>query len=165
MPDCRIQVEIGAQGKEKRVMSEVNSFIVEHVSPSVIKERSSSGDMVIFEIEDSGRQTLADWASAVEDELQRWPSGYPCLFLHDLHRSGILAFGTDMQADFERLFHLRPELKRYAAVVMPPNDSVDIARLDCMLRKLKEAHNYPVTWEIFTKRKQALRWLYMQAMT
>jgi hypothetical protein len=144
-------------------VSEANRFIVEHVSPSVFKERSSGGEMVIFEIEDGGRQTIADWAAAVEDELQRWPSGYPCLFLHDLHRSGILAFGAEMQADFERLFHLRPELKRFVAVVMPQNDSVEIARLDCMLRKLKEAHNYPVTWEIFTKRKQALNWLYTQS--
>ncbi len=145
-------------------MSAGSRFIVEHVSPGVLKERSGSGEMVIFEVEDGSRQTIADWAFAVEDELQRWPTGYPCLFLHDLHRSGLLAFGADMQLDFERLFHLRPALRRFAAVIMPPNDSVDIARLDCKLRRLKEAYNYPVEWEVFTRRKDALNWLYTRGL-
>ncbi len=146
------------------MMSDLGGFIVEHVSPNIVKERSRNGEMVVFEIADGSVTTVSQWASAVEDELCRWPSGYPCLILHDLHKSGRLAFGAEMQADFERLFHLRPDLKRYVAVIMPPNDSVDIARLDCLIRKLNEAEHYPVNWEIFTKRKDALTWLYRKAL-
>ena len=85
-------------------MEDLGMFVAERVAPGVLKERSGSGEMVIFRIDDGSQKTVAAWAAAVADELKQWPSGIPCLFLHDLHKSGFLAFGSEMQADFERLF-------------------------------------------------------------
>ncbi len=140
-------------------MSDFGLFIVEHVSPSVIKERSSNGKLIIFSIDNGQDRTVAAWADAVKDELLRWPNGHPCLFLHDLHKSGMLAFGAHMQDDFQRLYELRPDLERYVAVVMPANSSEEIARLDVRVRELKAKSDYPVHWNVSPDRESAMAWL------
>ena len=134
-------------------------FIIEHVSPSVIKERSANGKLIIFAIDNGQEQTVAAWAHATKDELLRWPNGYPCLFLHDLHKSGMLAFGAHMQDDFQRLYQLRPDLERYVAVVMPANSSEELSRLDIRVRELKAKFDYPVHWNVFPDRGSAMAWL------
>jgi hypothetical protein len=140
-------------------MSDFGPFVVEHVSRSVFKERSASGKLVIFHIEDGQDETIAQWASAVKDELTRWPSGHPCLLLHDLHKTGISAFGAYIRDDFQRLYQLRPDLKRYVGIVMPAGSEAEIAQLDVMVRELKAKIGYPVHWEVFTDREGALAWL------
>ncbi len=140
-------------------MSNINPFIVEHVSPGVVKERSANGKLVIFVIDNGKDETIAAWANAVKDELERWPNGHPCLFLHDLHKSGMRAFDAHMQDDFQELYQYRPDLERYVAAVLPANSNADIARLDVMVRELKAKYTYPVHWDVFTDRKQALEWL------
>ncbi len=134
-------------------------FIVEHVSPDVRKQRSANGNLDIFYVSNGQEPTIRTWAEAVKDDLLHWQSGSPCLVLHDLHKSGALAFGPTMQADFQELFQLRPELERYVAVVMPADFSAEIARLDVLVRELQAEAGYPVHWKVFTSRGAATRWL------
>jgi len=134
-------------------------FVVEHISPGVLKKRSANGKLDIFSMDNGREQTVAAWADAVKTELMRWPAGYPCLLLHDLRKTGLLAFGAEMQTDFEELFQLRPDLERYVALVMPADFSAEIVRLDILVRELQAKIGYPVHWKVFTHRHDAMGWL------
>ena len=81
------------------------------------------------------------------------------MFLHDLHKSGMRAFDVHMQDGFQELYRFRPDLERYVAAVLPAASNADIARLDVLVRELKENRTYPVHWEVFTDRKSAMEWL------
>jgi len=140
-------------------MFDFDPFTHEQISPSVVKKRSANGKMDIFYTHDGQEQTIAAWANAVKAELMRWSPGYPCLLLYDFRKTGLLNFGAEMQADFEALFQLRPDLERYVAVVMPPDMSTEIARLDVLVRELRANAGYPVHWKVFTSRQQAMGWL------
>ena len=146
-------------GKEEKPLSDFNPFIIEHLSRTVIKERSANGKLIIFDIQNGENETVATWTRVVEDELMHWPASRPCLLLHDLHKSGLLAFGTLMQGAFQEMFELRPDLRRYVAVVMPTGIAAEIAHLDTLVRELKAQIDYPVHWDVFTNRMDALVWL------
>ncbi len=140
-----------------------NPFIVEHISPTVIKERAANGALIIFNVENGADETISVWANAAQDELARWPQNHICLFLHDLHKTGILAFGKRMQEAFQEIYEVRPDLKRYVAVVMSAGSAAEIAELDVMVRELKAKIDYPVHWEVFNSREKALEWLLRNA--
>ena len=85
-------------------MFDFDPFVIEHVSPGVLKKQSANGKLDIFTIDNGQEQTVAAWASVVKDELLRWPTGCPCLLLHDLHKSGVFAFGSADAGGFPGAF-------------------------------------------------------------
>ncbi len=84
------------------------------------------------------------------------------MLLHDLRKSGLLAFDAHMQAKFNELYRFRPKLERSVAVVLPPDVLTElIARLAMKLRELNSPLDYPVHWAVFTKPEAALKWLFL----
>lgn len=134
-------------------------FTVEQVAPGVTCERSTDGQIIIFGVHDGSSQTIVRWAEQVKIALLNWPACRPCYMLQDLHHSSLNAFNEIMQSKLSDLFLLRPDLERWVAVILPDEDSARFAQLDVRVCELMVAASYPVHREIFTDRRQAMRWL------
>ena len=132
----------------------------EYPARGIILERSADSTLYIFVVQDSKPETLDAWKNCTKTVLSKWPLARPCLFLHDLRRTSLSAFNADMQGKFEELYRFRPQLERLVAVVLPTYWGVDrIAQLDLRLRSLTAPYGYAIYWEVFTGRRDALRWL------
>ncbi len=134
-------------------------FMVEQIAPGITRELSTDGQIMIFGVHDGSYQTIARWAEQVEIALQEWPAYQSCYLLQDLHHSSYNAFNEIMQTKLSELFLLRPDLERWVAIILPDEDSAKFARLDVRVCELMVSTRYPVHREIFTNRRQAMRWL------
>lgn len=139
-------------------MEAFEPFVVEHLGPGVIRERAQNGKLVIFAVDNGQDQTIAIWADAVRDTVSTWPNNMPCMMMHDLVKSGQLAFDAHMEADFKDIYEMRPDLERYVAFILP-QDVIDTVRLDIETFQLEHYRNYTFHWAIFPDRRSALDWL------
>ncbi len=140
-------------------MIELNPLTIQHHYPQVIEEYSSDRKLAIFVLENSAPATIRAWTHEVKETLEKWPSGYPCLLIHDFHKIGRFVLNADMWNSFHELHRLRPDLERYVALIMPFNSDLQPIRLAIRTRDLGVPSYYPIHWEVFGHRKAALSWL------
>ncbi len=139
-------------------MASRGHFTLERVAPGVIQERSEDGRLIVFRIEDGSKETVCAWADCAEALILDWPAKQPCLLLNDLHKSGMLAFSACMQDKLQELHQLRPELRRFVALVVP-DFTADLARLEALMQELSALQGGEHYWKVFTARQPAMIWL------
>ena len=139
-------------------MESFEPFMVDHLGPGVIRERAVNGKLVIFAIDNGHDDTIATWAEAVRETLTNWKEKTPCMMMHDLVKSGQLAFDAHMEADFKEIYEMRQDLERYVAFILP-QDVIDTVRLDIETFQLEHYRNYTFHWAVFPDRRSALDWL------
>jgi hypothetical protein len=143
-------------------MVELNPLTVQHLDPKVTEEISADHKLVIFQVENTDLFTLHAWIKQVMTTLQNWPAGHPCLMMHDFHKCGGGILSADLHDDLNVLHQLRPDLARCVALVLPPTADVEAVQLAINTRDLGVSSRYPIHWELFTHRKDALKWLSSQ---
>jgi hypothetical protein len=146
-------------------MSEINPFHIEHVTDDITQEISADHRLMIFRVENNNPATMNNWGNQVETALAQWPDKSRCFIIHDLHHCGNL-FELYMTKKYPELYTLRPELPRQIAIVMPHNFSEEDARqvqaetqLAIRRCELETHQKYPVRWEMFHNRRNALNWI------
>jgi hypothetical protein len=144
-------------------MINVSPFKVEGVGDGVIRELSADGRLVIFVIRDDNPTTVRTWVRGVVDFFNDDSADKPRLVLYDLHRTEGASFHSYLSEALKTLYKFRPELERHVAVMLPNVATVEAARLAIRLSQLELGSPYPLTWEFFTKRPLAMRWLMSQA--
>jgi hypothetical protein len=140
-------------------MGNKNPYSVQHIAPGIILEYSSDRTLLIFNVENSSPITLDAWTNYVKSVLESWPSHTPCLLLYDLHKLGRLDLNNSLYEHFETLYQSALHLKRYTAVVIPNNTSIEETQLRIALQRLHVPLSYPAQWKVFTSRQEAMRWL------
>lgn len=140
-------------------MLNVNPFSVEHVTPGVMKEISANGKLVIFTLDNGSTETIYGWVRAAQATLLAWHDQPTCFILHDFHRCGEAAVQARIHENYQELSKVRPDLPRYVAVVAPQGSSLTDTRLLIKVNELKAPSRYPIHWEVFAKRRDALKWL------
>ena len=132
----------------------------EHLAPGLIRERSADQKLCIFVVHDGLAATIDAWETCARDVLNEWPTTRPCLLIHDFNRGWLGDFGKNMLGRFERLYTFRPDLKRQVAIILPHNVTISVlVELDIRLREMAAPYKYPIRWEVFAKRTEALKWL------
>lgn len=139
-------------------MEMFNPFTVDHIGPSVIRERSANGKLVIFAVHNGRDETVDTWAKAVKETLTAWPEKTDCLIMHDLEKSGRLAFSAHMQSDLRVVYEMREDQKCHVAFVLP-QEAIQFVRLDIETYQLEHSSKFTSHWETFTSRRDALAWL------
>src|SRR5262249_33856073 len=127
---------------------------VEQLSSGLTREWIHDGQIVVFTVKDVRRETLDNWTAAFKEAINNWPADRLFRVIQDLRLAGgITPYG---RARGQEMFHTRPEVRVWSALVLPTTFANNLIRL------FVRAHRSPDgtrVREFFNTREEALAWL------
>lgn len=133
---------------------ETSSSPIEQLSSGVTREWIHDGQIVVFTVKDVHRETLDIWTAAFKESIKDWPVDRLFRVIQDLRvAGGITPYG---RARAQEMFHTRPEVKVWSALVLPSTFANNLIRLFVRAHRSPDATRVR---EFFNTREEALSWL------
>ena len=133
----------------------VNPFTVEYIAPGVINERSVDGLLTIFTVDNGNPKTIDAWLDYAQSTLVNWPSQQPCYMLHDIRKTKLRTFNTQLGLRLRSLFTLHQESAFSVAIVIPDEFADEADPLTDGPSEL----GLPYELQLFLTRNEAIAWL------
>ena len=128
------------------------SSTIEQLAPGVTIEWLHDKKIIVVTSHDTARTSVDSWMNRSADILQNWPSDRPYLCAIDASDPNVTRTPYS-QGRLKELRTLRPDLKRYMALIPPKTYVMQLMQLSMKLPTSREE------MKIFFTRDEAIKWL------